>query len=212
MKDEDDQPLKLSYNTTEAVDGKSNSTSASTSSPSKNNPSPTTSDAASSNNQASNNTGLDGGTKAGIAVGAVIGMLLIVALVFLCFRRHKSKHKTAGGFYGDAPGSSNDLREKEAGVGIAAIPVLSFPTSHGDHAHNGDPAVLGRGSSGRVVDGAGLEREDVGGHAAPIAGVGAAGVARKPLGSRGLSNEESVGRDGAISSQSQVLSDEERAR
>ena len=157
-------------------------------------------------------TGLSDGAKAGIAVGAVLGVLLLLALIFLCLRRRKSKRKTAGGYYGGALGSSNDLREKEAGVGIAAIPVSASPTSDGHHAHNGDAAMLGRGNSGRVVDGASLERGDVGGHAAPVGGVGAAGVARKPIGSRGVSDEEPVGREGALSSQSQVLSDEERAR
>ena len=170
-------------------------------------------------NGASNNAlggvsggGLSAGAKAGIAVGAVLGVLAIVSLIFLCLRRRKTTLKTAGGYYGDTPGSSNDLREKEAGVGIAAIPVSASPTSGGHHAHNRDAAMLGRGNSGRVVDGASLERGDVGGHATPVAGLGAASVARKPIGSRGVNDVEPAGREGAMSSQSRVLSDEETAR
>lgn len=169
-------------------------------------------------NDASNNAlggasgaGLSTGAKAGIAVGAVLAVLATVALIFLCLRRRKSKRKTPGGYFGDAPSSSNDLREKEAAVGIAANPVSASLTSDGHHAHNGAAAILGRGHSERVVDGASLERGDVGGHATPVAGVGAAGVARKPIGSWGVSNDEPIGREGAMSSQSQVLTDEERA-
>ena len=170
-------------------------------------------------NNASNSTpegasgrGLKTGEKAGIAVGAVLGVLAIVALIFLCLRRRKSKRKTPGGYFGDAPGSANDLREKDAGVGIATISVSASPSSD-DHAHhNRDASMIGRGNSERVVDGASLERGDVGGHAAPVVGVGGAVVARKPIGSRSVSDENRIGREGAMSSQSQVLSEEERAR
>lgn len=166
--------------------------------------------------------GLSPGAKAGIAVGAVVGVLAILALIFLCMRRRKSKRATAGGYFGDAPGSTNDIREKEASVGIAAIPVSSSSTFDGNHhSVHPDAALIGRGISARVVDGATMERGDgVGrhattGHAAatPVAGTGAATVARKPIGNRTVSAEErGTERDGAISAQSQVLSDEERAR
>lgn len=213
-----ERPLALPYAIAGAVDVGFDLPSTSTISPNRNNPSATSSldpsatASPNSNNQSNDSKGLSDGAKAGIAVGAVLGVLLLLALIFLCLRRRKSKRKTAGGYYGDAPGSSNDLREKEARVGIAAVPASESPSSDGHHAHNGDAAMLERGNSGRVVDGASLERGDVGGHAAPVGGVGAAGVVRKPIGSRGVSDEKPVGREGAISSQSQMLSDEERAR
>lgn len=165
--------------------------------------------------------GLSPGAKAGISVGAVLGVLAILALIFLCLHRRKSKRVTAGGYYGDAPGSSNDLREKEAGVGIAAIPLSASqsPASERNSHVAGDSASLGRGHSARVVDGATMERGDgVGrhattGHTAPVAAAAAAApVSRKPV-HRNVSDEEpGTQRDGAISSQSQGLSDEERAR
>lgn len=186
-----------------------NSTSTTTSDPSS---TASSHDASSQQNKDGGSKPLGNGAKAGIAVGAVLGVFLIVALIFLCLRRRRSERKTAGGYYGDAPGSFNDMREKEAGVGIVAIPVSVSPTSDRHHSHNGDAVMLGQGNSRRVVDGASLEREDVGGHAAPVAGVGAAGVARKPIGSRGVSDEEAVGGESAMSSHFQVLSGEERAR
>lgn len=160
--------------------------------------------------------GLGTGAKAGIAVGTTLGVLALIAFIFFCLRRRKSKRKTAGGYYDDAPGRSNDLREKEAGVGIAAIPVSASPTDDGNGHASGDAALIGRGKSARVVDGSYIEDGDrVGrhattGHASPAAT--GAGMARKPVGHRSVSDEEREGRNGAVSSQGQVLNNEERAR